>query len=92
VEKSLHWPAGKRDAESDPSANSHDKTFPAGIIAGSCVFICVNLAFSGKVKLARKHTIYITSDLPRLVQGVVARLMERWHHQDTRLMMRAGLF
>jgi hypothetical protein len=66
--------------------NSHDKTFPAGIIAGSSVFICDNLAFSGEVKLARKHTTHITRDLPRLVQGAVGRLMDRWHHQDTRLM------
>ena len=38
------------------------------------------------MKLARKHTTHITRDLPRLVQGAVGRLMDRWHHQDTRLM------
>ena len=65
--------------------NSHDKTFPAGIIAGSAVFICDNLAFSGEVKLARKHTTHICRDLPRLVQSAVGKLMDRWHHQDTRL-------
>ena len=65
--------------------NSHDKTFPAGIIAGSSVFVCDNLAFSGEVKLARKHTTHITRDLPRLVQSAVGKLMDRWHHQDTRL-------
>ena len=65
--------------------NSHDKTFPAGIVAGSQVFCCDNLAFSGEVKLARKHTRFITRDLPRLVQSAVGRLMDRWHHQDTRL-------
>jgi hypothetical protein len=65
--------------------NSHDKTFPAGIVAGSQVFCCDNLAFSGEVKLARKHTRFITRDLPQLVQGAVGRLMERWHHQDARI-------
>lgn len=65
--------------------NSHDKTFPAGIIAGSSVFVCDNLAFSGEVKLARKHTRFISRDLPHLVQNAVGRLMERWHHQDQRL-------
>src|SRR5262249_48876973 len=36
--------------------NSHDKTFPAGLVVGASVFICDNLSFSGEVKLARKHT------------------------------------
>ena len=65
--------------------NSHDKTFPAGITAGANVFVCDNLSFSGEVKLARKHTAYITRDLPRIVQSAIGQLMERWHHQDTRL-------
>ena len=65
--------------------NSHDKTFPAGIVAGAAVFICDNLSFSGEVKLARKHTRFITRDLPQLVQSAVGKLMDRWHHQDTRI-------
>lgn len=65
--------------------NSHDKTFPAGITAGASVFVCDNLSFSGEVKLARKHTTHIVRDLPRLVQSAVGKLMDRWHHQDTRL-------
>lgn len=28
--------------------NSHDKTFPAGIVAGASVFVCDNLSFSAK--------------------------------------------
>ncbi|MEA3188724.1 MAG: hypothetical protein QOD99_2554 [Chthoniobacter sp.] len=65
--------------------NSHDKTFPAGIAAGMTVFVCDNLSFSGEVKLARKHTRFIIRDLPQLVQSAVGKLMDRWHHQDTRL-------
>ena len=65
--------------------NSHDKTFPAGVTAGASVFVCDNLSFSGEVKLARKHTTHITRDLPRLVQSAVGKLMDRWHHQDTRI-------
>jgi hypothetical protein len=65
--------------------NSHDKTFPAGIVAGMTVFVCDNLSFGGEVKLARKHTRFIVRDLPRLVQSAVGKLMDRWHHQDTRL-------
>lgn len=65
--------------------NSHDKTFPAGITAGASVFVCDNLSFSGEVKLTRKHTRFITRDLPGIVQSAVGRLVERWHHQDVRL-------
>ncbi|MGB0328973.1 MAG: DUF932 domain-containing protein, partial [Akkermansiaceae bacterium] len=36
--------------------NSHDKTFPAAMVAGTQVFVCDNLAFTGQVKLSRKHT------------------------------------
>jgi hypothetical protein len=43
--------------------NSHDKMFPAGIVAGSQVFICDNLAFAGEIKFARKHTRFINRDL-----------------------------
>ena len=43
------------------------------------------VSFSGEVKLARKHTTHIARDLPRLVQSAIGKLMDRWHHQDTRL-------
>ncbi|MDR3403251.1 MAG: DUF932 domain-containing protein [Chthoniobacter sp.] len=65
--------------------NSHDKTFPAGLVAGMSVFVCDNCSFSGEVKLARKHTTHVARDLPRLVQSAVGKLMDRWGHQDTRL-------
>lgn len=65
--------------------NSHDKTFPAGIVAGASVFVCDNLSFSGEVKFARKHTRFINRDLPQLVERAVGRLMEKWHDQDQRL-------
>jgi hypothetical protein len=65
--------------------NSHDKTFPAGIVAGAAVFVCDNLSFSGEVRIARKHTRHILRDLPELVQGAVGNLMERWFMQDNRI-------
>jgi hypothetical protein len=54
--------------------NSHDKSFPAGLVVGSAVFVCDNLSFSGEVKLARKHTVNIERDLPGLIDGAVGRL------------------
>ncbi len=65
--------------------NSHDKTFPAGIVAGASVFVCDNLSFSGEVKFARKHTRFINRDLPQLVERAVGRLVEKWHDQDRRI-------
>ena len=65
--------------------NSHDKSFPAGIVAGANVFVCDNLSFSGEINIARKHTRFILRDLPLLTQRAIGRLMERWHHQDERI-------
>jgi len=80
-----------RDQHSDDYAwvlglrNSHDKTFPAGLVAGSQVLICDNLAFYGDVTLARKHTRFITRDLPLLVERGIGQLLEKFHHQDKRI-------
>lgn len=65
--------------------NSHDKTFPAGIVAGSQVLCCDNLSFSGEVKIARKHTRFINIDLPQLVSRAVGMLHEKWSQQDRRI-------
>lgn len=65
--------------------NSHDKTFPAGIVAGASVFVCDNLSFSGEVKFARKHTRFIMRDLPQLVSRSIGQLMAKWHDQDKRI-------
>ena len=65
--------------------NSHDKTFPAGIVAGASVFVCDNLSFSGEVNLSRKHTRFILRDLPMLTERAVGLLLEKWHHQDRRI-------
>jgi len=65
--------------------NSHDKTFPAGLVAGAKIFVCDNLSFSGEVRIARKHTVNIMRDLPHLTGRAIGQLMERWHHQDRRI-------
>jgi hypothetical protein len=65
--------------------NSHDKTFPAGIVAGASVFVCDNLSFSGEIKFARKHTRFIVRDLPQLVERSIGLLMEKWFDQDKRI-------
>ena len=64
--------------------NSHDKRFPAGVVAGASVFVCDNLSFSGEVKLARKHTKFIGRDLPTLVEHGINRMIGKWRDQRTR--------
>ena len=65
--------------------NSHDKVFPAGMVAGADVFICDNLSFSGEVRFARKHTKFIVRDLPQLTERAIGKRMEKWHTQDERI-------
>lgn len=54
--------------------NSHDKTFPAGLVLGNRVFVCSNLSFSGEIKFSRRHTVNIFRDLPLLVDAAVGRI------------------
>jgi len=64
--------------------NSHDKRFPAALAIGSSVFVCDNLAFSGEVKLARRHTKHILGDLGNVVARTFGKLTEAWVNQNTR--------
>jgi hypothetical protein len=65
--------------------NTHDKTFAAGFIAGSRVFVCDNLAFSGEVKVGRKHTKQILRDLPEEILKGVTRLKTFYVKQEQRV-------
>jgi hypothetical protein len=65
--------------------NSHDKTLTAGLVAGSQVFVCDNLAFSGEVSISRKHTVNILEDLPGLVGNALGRLLLMFKTQDQRV-------
>ena len=65
--------------------NSHDKSFPAALAVGAGVFICDNLAFSGEITIARRHTRFIERDLPGLVQLAVGRLGDLRGLQDQRI-------
>jgi hypothetical protein len=65
--------------------NSHDKSFPAGLAVGSGVFVCDNLAFSGEIEIARKHTTNINRDLPNLIERAVGRIGDARIQQDRRI-------
>jgi hypothetical protein len=65
--------------------NTHDKTFSAGMALGSRVLVCDNLAFSGEVTFARKHTRFALQDLPRLVNDSLGRLGTLRRSQEMRI-------
>lgn len=65
--------------------NSHDQSFPASLVIGSAVFVCDNLAFSGEVVLARRHTRFIVRDLPEMVDRAVGQLGDLRVNQDRRI-------
>jgi hypothetical protein len=67
--------------------NSHDKRFPAGLVAGAQVFVCDNLAFSGEIKFGRKHTRFIRRDLPNLVNEAIEKLLCEWRSWEVRTEM-----
>ena len=76
-ERDYAWVVGLR--------NSHDKTFPAGLVAGTSVFTCDNLAFSGEVKISRKHTRFAYRDLRNLTARAVGRLGDKFRSLDKRI-------
>lgn len=65
--------------------NSHDMSFAAGLVMGSNVFVCDNLAFSGEIRISRKHTTHIMRDLPQMVNVAVGRLSAAHMSQDMRI-------
>lgn len=64
--------------------NSHDRSFPAGMVVGATVFVCDNLSFSGEVQLARKHTAHVERDLPQLIDRAVGQLGDLRRTQEAR--------
>lgn len=56
--------------------SSYDRSLAVGLVAGSHVFVCDNLAFHGESEVSRKHTINVFRDLPdliyRMLHGVAA--------------------
>lgn len=74
TDRDFGWVVGLR--------NSYDKSYPAGLVAGSRVFVCDNLSFSGEIVVRRKHTTHILRDLPRLVDGMVSQLHASFQKQS----------
>ena len=54
--------------------NSYDRSLSVGLVAGSRVFCCDNLAFSGEVGTNRKHTVNVFRDLPDLIYRMLSKV------------------
>lgn len=54
--------------------SSFDKKLPLGIVAGSRVFVCSNLAFSGEISYKRRHTRNGFDDFRRQIDEAIDRL------------------
>lgn len=77
AKKDYTWTVGLR--------NSHDKSYPAGLVAGTRVFVCDNLSFCGEVAISRKHTRFAVRDLKHLTSRAVGQLGDKFHHLDRRI-------
>lgn len=65
--------------------NAHDKSFAAAICIGNRMMVCENLCFSSDVKLARRHTLNIMADLPRVLADAVGRVVSHWNDMGQRI-------
>ena len=58
---------------------------PAGLVAGTKVLCCDNLAFSGEVQISRKHTRFAERDLRHLTARAVGQLGGKLQGLDERI-------
>jgi hypothetical protein len=63
---------------------SHDQSLPRGLAAGSRVFVCDNLCFSGEVTVNTRQTTYVERRMPGLVLNAVRNLAGAFEVQDAR--------
>lgn len=53
---------------------SYDRSIAVGLVNGVKVFLCDNLACSGKAKVLRKHTMHVFRDLPGLIYRMLSQV------------------
>ena len=54
--------------------SSYDRSLAVGLVAGSHVFVCDNLAFHGESGISRKHTVHVFRDLPDLIYRMLSQV------------------
>jgi len=60
--------------------NSYDRSLSAQLLAGTRVFVCDNLAFSGEAKASRKHTPNVFRDLPDMIYRMLSQVRTLQDH------------
>lgn len=70
--------------------NGHDKSFPAGIMAGDAPFVCSNLIFNNEIVIARRHTknidnVNVAGNIFQKVANAIGQLRESWVSQEKRV-------
>ena len=65
--------------------NSYDRTLSVGLVAGTRVFCCDNLAFSGEVTMNRKHTVHVFRDLPDLIYRMLSQVASMRERIDSEI-------
>jgi len=65
--------------------NAHDKSFAASVCIGNRMIVCENLCFSSDIKLARRHTLNILNDIPRVLAEAVGRLVSHFNDMQARI-------
>lgn len=73
--------------------NSYDRSLSVGLVAGAVTLVCDNLAFSGEVGAARKHTANVFRDLPDLIYRMLSKVssMQSRIHAEIAAMKIRGL-
>jgi hypothetical protein len=64
--------------------NSHDRSLPVGLVAGSHVTVCDNLAFSGAINVFRKHTSKVLDEIEFRMFKATQKLKFMFDDQDRR--------
>jgi hypothetical protein len=62
--------------------NSYDRSMVAGLVVGTRVFICDNLAFSGEKQMKVRHTLHATENLERGVPQLLGSIQSVIEWQD----------
>jgi hypothetical protein len=62
--------------------SSYDRSLSVGLVTGSRVFCCDNLAFSGEVTMHRKHTPNVFRDLPDLIYRMLSQVSSMRERTD----------
>jgi hypothetical protein len=65
--------------------SSYDRSLSVGLVAGTHVFCCDNLAFSGEASMHRKHTVNVFRDLPDLIYRMLSRVSAMRERQDAEI-------